>query len=95
MQYRYCKWLLRFMSLLAILQTGWLASRWAVTFFKAGMWYGLPVAMFPPVAMVYFFLFVKIVDQDNGYNPLYRAVRPDFIKFATLTALAMFLTYSP
>jgi hypothetical protein len=93
MQYRYFKWLLKFMSFVAILQTTWLEYRWAATLIKNGMWYGLPVAMFSPVAMVYFFFCVKIADQDNGYNSVYRAVRPDFIKFVTLTAGSAFLTY--
>ncbi len=84
MKYLYLKWLLKLMSVLTISGTTIFEFQWATSMYKNG-WYAIPLAAFPPVAMSYFFIFVKIRDRAGGYSSsMERELRPDLLKFVIL-----------
>lgn len=93
MRYRYVRWLFRSISVFVIAQTIWLEFDWAVAAWSTGTYWFLLIAIFPPVAMIYFFFFIKIRDPDRSVSsPIYRAVRPDVIKYVVLLAGYWLLT---
>jgi hypothetical protein len=87
------------LRLLSVLAIGTVMVReliWAVTLYREGIVFLIPVAVFLPTIMVVLFL-SKMWEPENlaSYSPRYRTLRSDLIKcialsFAAVARLALF-----